>query len=250
MKYNNVILISVDALRADYLHCFEDLFNIKCLNYKTNSTWTLPAHLEMLASKKCNKSIKGDIKKLKNFVKNDKTIATDIKEKLGWKTRASVGGGYMDKYFGWGNDWDKWDNQERDWKGEEICTHNNEFLFIHTYYLHNWWHDFPKYRDVQKKKMLYKYKIKCKKCYEKRLLKFIKNLRWIKKTSPNTLICLTADHGESLGENNQFTHGVDIRSDVIYHIPLMFRTPDKKQKEVLRPIMAIELKDILLKIIL
>jgi len=54
----------------------------------------------------------------------------------------------------------------------------------------------------------------------------------------------------AIGENNQFTHGVKIKSNIIYHIPLMFRTPDKKQKEVSRLIMAYQLKNMLLKILL
>ena len=185
MKYNKIILISIDALSRDYQSLFEDYFTTKYINYRTTNTWTLPSHIAMLSGlalpgifKVANSK---EFDKYKDFVANIPTVAT-LLHQFGFKSRAITGGGFMSKYFGWGNDWDKWEESEdntKEWKGEKILPRKNELLFLHTYYVHNW---FDENKKLKREFFEYRDKLENKeKVDEKKFKVFInKGKKWTK----------------------------------------------------------------------
>lgn len=241
MNYNKVLLISIDSLGRQYSKPFEKYFNIIYSHYRTINTWTLPSHLTMLSGLYFPDLYEKlvpvyEIDKLKNYAKKIPTIATIFKEK-GFKTKAIVGGGFISKYFGWGKDWDEWiepTNGIKTWNGEEIFPKNNQFIFLHTYYVHNWFDEDSYLRntfrqnrkkgDVEKKFNTNVIK-KGKKAYLKRINKLALKMNWLNKLDKNTLVIFTSDHGELFKEDKiNFHHGqYAVKSPKIFDVPLMIK---------------------------
>lgn len=250
MKYNRIILISIDALSRKYQHLFEDYFTTKYINYHTTSTWTLPSHVTMLSGILLPKLYyvmnQKDTEAYKNIVLYVPTLATLLR-RVGFKSRAITGGGFMSKYFGWGHDWDNWQealNPESEWQGEKILPKKNEFLFLHTYYIHNWFNETEKLKNqlysVKKKlEKGEKYYVSSlvkegKKAYLKRVKKLAKNISWIKTQPPETLIILTSDHAELFSNTKSFHHGnFALEDQAIFDVPLLIRE-DSKTKKIIR----------------
>lgn len=250
MKYDRVLLISVDSLAKKYESFFKDYFTTIYTNYKTTSSWTLPSHLTMLTGLKFpklffqKKTI--DYLKYEDFVQNIPSIATQMKA-IGFKSRAITGGGFMGKFFGWGHDWNKWIeaySEKEAWNGEKIVPKKYEFLFLHTYYIHNW---FIKNKKINKSfnkiktqlenkkeydKKEYEYVVKfAKNEYEKRIKTMAKRLSWISKLPKNILVILTSDHAELFSKQGAFHHGsLATETSEIFSVPLLLKENTSTKK--------------------
>lgn len=135
MKYNRVLLISLDSLGSKYQRRFEPYFNVSYRNYRTTHRWTLPSHVAMLSGAYLPELYHVfDVKQLqkwKGYVKNIPTLAT-VFRRLGFKTKAITSGGYLSRFFGWGHDWDEWQTPEEgfaEWNGEKVLPEKGELLF-------------------------------------------------------------------------------------------------------------------------
>lgn len=251
MKYSSVLLISIDSLSKKYSKYFYPYFNEIYLNYQSTNTWTLPGHFSMLTGQVLPElyfqpKIK-DLFKYKSYISFIPTIASFFK-KMNFKTKAITGGGFMSKYFGWGHDWDEWieaTNSEEEWQGEKINIEKNSFVFLHTYYVHNWFEDVPKLNSlftINRKKMdtlkiMPKNDIiKAKVNYINRIKILSERLSWLKKLDKGVLVILTSDHGELFFEDNEnFHHGrFALKSYEIFKVPLLIKT--NKNKKIVREI--------------
>jgi len=155
-----VILISIDTLRADHLHCYgyerSTSANIDSLardgvlfeRVYAPSSWTLPSHVSLLTSLYCfNHQVETGLDRLSPEL----TTLADIFRKKGYYCAAFTGGGFLSTVYGYSRGFDLYRDdlggvfqQEGaaqvaratlDW-----LRQNKElpfFLFIHTYQPHS-----------------------------------------------------------------------------------------------------------------
>jgi arylsulfatase A-like enzyme len=158
-RTKNVILISLDALRRDYVGIYrgEKDFtpNIDRLaedsvvfeNAYSQAPWTIPSHLSILSGLNPNSHGANTFSdKVPSFVK---TLPQILREK-GYLTFAYTGGGLVSSNFGFSNGF----NQYKEWDGSELPDSSrpvferfnnfissnkgkNFFLFLHTYQFHD-----------------------------------------------------------------------------------------------------------------
>lgn len=154
----NVILISLDTLRADHLSCYgyerETSPNIDLLakdsalflNTFASSPWTLPSHVSLMTSLDCinHKVYHGDQK----INPEIKTLA-DFLRSAGYLNVAFTGGGYVSGIFGFNKGFDSYQVRgdvnapgavgivaEAALNWIEEHKDRNFFLFLHTYQIH------------------------------------------------------------------------------------------------------------------
>ncbi|MFC2163477.1 sulfatase [Acidobacteriota bacterium] len=155
----NIILISIDTLRADHLHCYgydrETSPNIdqlaqdsvQFLNTFSDSPWTLPAHVSLFTSLF---TINHGVNSLQNKLPSSLVTLADILRQNGYSCSAFTGGGKVSAKFGFSKGFDfygeskvvfyqqnaveqlfkratRWIDQNRD---------KPFFLFLHTYQVH------------------------------------------------------------------------------------------------------------------
>ncbi|UCE43341.1 MAG: sulfatase [Candidatus Aminicenantes bacterium] len=157
---HNVILISLDTLRADHLGCYGykretspaiDAFaedSAQFLNTYSSSPWTLPSHVSLLTSLHCmNHMVHYEDEKM------DSSLVTlaDLLRQKGFYCSAFTGGGFVNAAYGFSKGFDSYGQSSRgihQFDGAEwICrsvlnwidNHKDRdfFLFIHTYQPHN-----------------------------------------------------------------------------------------------------------------
>ena len=116
----NVVLISIDSLRADHLGTYgyerETSPNIDALaaegvvfeNTVSSSTWTLPAHMSMLSS--LNSRVHGVINDRKKLT-DAATLVSEVFQRNGWRTAAVVAAPYLNHQFGFAQGFDVYDDE-------------------------------------------------------------------------------------------------------------------------------------------
>ena len=157
----NVILISVDTLRADHLGCYgykrETSPNIDSLagdcvlfsNVYASSPWTLPSHVSMLTSLHgINHQVYQDDERMDPAI----TTLADLLRKRHFFCTAFTGGGFLSSVYGFSKGFDMYQESgggvhrqdEAEYLNglvtEWLDTHSkdkNFFLFIHTYQPHD-----------------------------------------------------------------------------------------------------------------
>jgi len=155
----NIILISLDTLRADHLSCYGYPFptspNMDLLaeegtlfqNHFTASPWTLPSHISLMTGMDTlNHQVYNNRQRLSTSIP---TLA-DYLRKQGYFTGAFTGGGYVSGIYGFSKGFDSYHIRGQvtapdaahlicqgsmDWI--ERHKKRNFFLFIHTYQIHN-----------------------------------------------------------------------------------------------------------------
>lgn len=264
----NVILISIDALRADHLGCYgydrNTSPNIDKIakegiifeNHISQASWTVPSHASMFTS------LYPFPLGLKNPVKlnNEHTTLAEIMKDNGYTTIAFTDGGYMTDEFGFNQGFDVFNDE-----GGGLAEINGRvsrwinssqkrpfFLFIHTYDTHCLSKDKPSkpYRymfdkefeynsshycghvqdltNVSGGELLYKNAIYDGAIYYTDVL--IGDLfEELKKHGVynKSIIIITSDHGEEIGDHGFFDHGHSLYDEII-HIPLIINYPDSK----------------------
>jgi len=76
-----------------------------------------------------------------------------------------------------------------------------------------------------------------------KLLEFVEGQSWGKKTA----VVISADHGEAFGEHNRFRHGFDLW-DVLTHVPMMIRAPGLTPRHIDEPRSAVDLAPTILEL--
>jgi arylsulfatase A-like enzyme/predicted Zn-dependent protease len=248
----NIVLISIDTCRADYLSCYgfshKTTPNIDAVaaeavlfeNVLSPVPLTLPAHSSMMT---------GTIPPYHGVHENqgyrlgklNLTLAELLKDK-GFTTGAVISAFVMDSQFGLNQGFDTYDDNfdeelntigivER--RGSEASDHaiswiehhkdESFFLFLHYYDPH------LKYVPPEPFKSLYAgnpyageiaYTDYC-------IGRVIDKLKMLG-LYDSSLIIITGDHGESLNEHGEASHGYYIYESVL-KVPLIFKLPEKKE---------------------
>ena len=264
----NVVLITIDTLRADHLGCF-GYQQIKTPNIDglaadgtlftrafTTVPVTLPSHATMLTGTYPMLSGMHDFSGNKLSLQQP-TLATVLKQS-GYATGAVVAAAVLDSRFGLNQGFDFYydhfdfnrldeanlDETERpgnqvadqalDWLAKN--SQKKFFFWMHLYDPH-----FP-YRPpepyaTEYASHLYDGEIAFADEQVGRLLRFLKD----KGLYQNTIIVLSGDHGESLGEHGEKTHGFFIYNATM-HVPLIIHLPGKTAaSKVATPVSLVDL---------
>ncbi len=180
----NVILISIDTLRADHLGCYGsdrglsprlDQFAKQSTLFKSpisNSPWTLPSHASLFTS--LYPSGHGAIRPGNRVPKSLVTLAELLREES-YATAAFTGGGWLSPWHGLGQGFEifneyaderlklkpivvlldlwpfKWKpcfsygiQRAKKWIRANYAQGKKFFLFVHTYEVHNYYYNMPK----------------------------------------------------------------------------------------------------------
>ena len=237
----NIVLISIDTWRGDY---FTPEHMPKTYRWAkenaaifdraySNSVWTLPSHVTMLT---------GMLQSQHGVEFNDSIIPESTVmiqqelKKAGYKTLAFVQGGYVDGAKGFSRGFDRFSIppiSDKAYKPEELkdiywasmeeaaqAISELEdsapyFIFIHTYFMHDYWIDHYKDdaiipsretarkaywkihdEDIRRKS----YGNTAREC-DQRLFEFIQKL-YNSNLSSNLRLIITSDHGEGLGDRH------------------------------------------------
>ncbi len=156
----NIILISIDTLRADHLGCYgyqratspaiDSLAEDGSLFWNTfsSSPWTLPAHVSLLTSLHClHHQVNYEYDKMDNSIP---TLADVLRQKY-FYCSAYTGGGFVNSAYGFSKGFDSYGQSSQgihqkdasEWIGRSVLKwidHHKDkdfFLFIHTYQPHN-----------------------------------------------------------------------------------------------------------------
>jgi arylsulfatase A-like enzyme/Flp pilus assembly protein TadD len=264
----NVVLITIDTLRADHLGCY-GYKQIKTPNIDglaadsgrferayTVVPVTLPSHTAMLTGTYPMLSGMHDFSANK-LSPQQVTMATVLKQ-AGYATGAVVASAVLDSRFGLNQGFDFYydhfdfsrleeanlDEMERpgnvvadqalDWLGKN--SQKKFFLWMHLYDPHYPYRP-PEPYSREYASQPYDGEIAFADEQVGRLLRFLKD----KGLYQNTVIVLSGDHGESLGEHGEKTHGFFIYN-VTMHVPLIIHLPGKPATQtVADPVSLVDL---------
>jgi arylsulfatase A-like enzyme/Tfp pilus assembly protein PilF len=251
----NVVLITIDTLRADHVGCY-GYQQIKTPNIDslaadgaqfahafTPVPVTLPSHSAMLTGTYPMLSGMHDFSGNK-LNPQQVTLAAVLKQ-AGYVTGAVVAAAVLDSRFGLNQGFDFYydhfdfsrleeanlDEMERpgnvvadqalDWLGKN--SQKKFFLWMHLYDPHYPYHP-PEPYSREYATRPYDGEIAFADEQVGRLLRFLKE----KDLYQNTVIVLAGDHGESLGEHGEKTHGFFIYNATM-HVPLIIHLPGKSR---------------------
>jgi arylsulfatase A-like enzyme/Tfp pilus assembly protein PilF len=250
----NVVVITIDTLRADHLGCYGDqqirtphidslaADGVRFERAYTPVPVTLPAHTVLFTGTYPLLSGIHDFSANK-LSPTQPTLASVLKEQ-GYTTGAVIGSAVLDSRFGLNRGFDFYydhfdfnrlqesnlDEMERpgnvvadtalDWLAKH--DKNKFFLWMHLYDPHFPYRP-PEPYSEQYKDRPYDGEIAFADAQVGRLIRFLKD----KGLYQNTIIVLTGDHGESLGEHGEKTHGFFIYNATL-HIPVIFHLPGQK----------------------
>lgn len=232
--FDNVLVFTIDTLRPDYLGCYGST-KVKTPNIDqlarngvlfkdtvSPAPFTLPSHVSIFTG--LIPPVHG-VQDNGGFYLDKKIVTTaEIMKGQGKKTAAFVGAFPLDSRFGLDHGFDVYDDSyptvnnisevtmpER--TAEEVAgaalkwlegqSKNNWFAWIHLYDPHFPYRPPEKFRQMYQKD-LYAGEVAYVDEQVGRILAFLKNKGLDKKT----LVVFVADHGESLGEHQEQTHGI------------------------------------------
>jgi len=268
-KTYNVLLITIDTLRADHLACYGrksiSTPNIDALAARgvrfaqafAQVPLTEPSHASILTGTypQIHK-----VRDMGGFVldRNVPTLAT-ILGGAGWNTAGFVGAAILNRYYGMDRGFAVYADSMKDEfslkkspgavaeiRGEIVARRAIEwlakadrgkpfFVWAHFYDPH-FPYDPPEPYRSRYVKDLYGGEIAYVDEQVGKILKVIAE----RSMEPQTLVVLMSDHGESLGEHGEYTHGVFLY-DSTMHIPLIFAGPGiPGGREILQQVRSID----------
>src|SRR5437773_3040429 len=247
----NVVFITIDTLRPDHLGCYGDK-QIRTPNIDTLAAdgtrferaytavpVTLPSHTVIFTGTYPTLSGVHDFAANK-LSPTQATLASVLKDN-GYTTGAVIGSAVLDSRFGLNHGFDFYydhfdsnrlqesnlDEMERpgnivadvtlDWMS--MNYQKKFFLWMHLYDPHYPYRPPATYSEEYRDRP-YDGEIAFADAQVGRLIEFLKN----KSLYRNTLIVLSGDHGESLGEHGEKTHGFFIYNATL-HVPLIIHLP-------------------------
>lgn len=249
----NVILISLDTLRADHLGSYGYFRNtsphidalaktgLRFENAVTQAPWTLPSHMAMLTSMYPSALGYSLINKINNKVRipDEATTLAEVLKENGYNSVGFTGGANVSRTFGFDQGFsiynEKWGRKIevqykiiKEWIEENYKS--KFFLFFHTYEIH----DYPpgehetftvgidRNDKINLQKALYDGKIRFVDNYIGLLVELLKSLNIFDKT----LIVITSDHGTAFKEHGLWGHGDQLYDEVLL-VPLIFHLNGK-----------------------
>jgi arylsulfatase A-like enzyme/Flp pilus assembly protein TadD len=251
----NVLLITIDTLRPDRLSCYSrehlETPNIDSLAEKgilftkafAHTSTTFPSHVNILLG---TVPLYHGVHDNSTFILEDRflTLAEHLKAH-GYSTGAFIGAFPLDSKFGLAQGFDVYDDDymgdryqkysyvER--KAEIVVDRALEwlkeqsapwFLWIHCWDPHHPY-DPPEPFHTQYKEHLYDGEVAYVDSVLGRMFDYIHT----NGLAGNTLIVLTGDHGEGLGEHGELTHGYFAYNSTI-RIPLIITIPGENKRQV------------------
>jgi arylsulfatase A-like enzyme len=248
----NIILISIDTCRADHLGCYgfskPTTPNIDAVaresvlfeNTVTPVPLTLPAHTSMLTG--TNPVYHGVHHNLGYQVSPDNLTLAEILKDRGYTTAAFIGAFVLDSKFGLDQGFDTYNddfeegfedviiNQRRAAETSRLAgawlekhQKDKSFLFLHFYDPH-FTYDPPEPAASQFPDDPYSGEIAYTDTAIGQVIDKLKELDLYE----SSLIIITADHGEMLGEHGEVHHGFFLYRGSL-HVPLMFKLPGKSK---------------------
>jgi arylsulfatase A-like enzyme/Tfp pilus assembly protein PilF len=247
----NVLLITIDTLRPDRLSCYSQKLlqtpNIDSLaergtlflNAFAHTPTTLPSHTNILLG---TTPLYHGVHDNHNFIvrENFLTLAELLKDN-GYSTAAVVGAFPLDSRFGLTQGFDLYDDNYGSKNYQEFSyverpagavvqksiewlekQDNPWFLWMHCFDPHQQYNP-PEPFKTQFEESPYNGEVAY---VDHELGKILSYLRE-KRLEENTLIIFTGDHGESLGQHGESTHGYFAYNSTIW-IPLIFVVPGEK----------------------
>lgn len=245
----NVLLISIDTLRADALGCYGNSEKTPAIdslaarsvlfeNTISQVPLTLPSHATILTGLFPPQH---GIKNNEIFVLPEKvTTLAEIFQKNGYKTGAVVGSFALDSGFGIAQGFDQYDDQidpggnaetpyverraDAVWsRGRQWIEHQKSpwFCFLHFYDPHTAYAPPKPYPQTYFGEVAY---------VDSVLVQLFEYLK-VRDMYNTTIIVLLSDHGESLGEHGETSHGVFLY-DATLKVPLMITAPGLKSSHV------------------
>ncbi len=247
----NVVIITIDTLRADHLGCYGykqihtpniDALAADGVRFERAYTpvpVTLPAHSVIFTGTYPMLSGMHDFSGNK-LAPGQPTLASVLKDQ-GYSTGAVIAAGVLDSRFGLNHGFDFYydhfdfnrlqesnlDEMERpgnvvadvtlDWLSQNY--QKKFFLWMHLYDPHYPYRPPAPYSEEYKDRP-YDGEIAFADAQVGRLIGFLKD----KGLYQNTVIVLSGDHGESLGEHGEKTHGFFIYNATL-HVPLILHLP-------------------------
>jgi len=251
-QIRNVILISIDTCRADYLSCYgyphKITPNIDAVakegvlfeNVISPVPLTLAAHSSMLTGTiPPYHGVHGNVDYY--LEASQLTLAEILKDK-GFITGAVVSSFVMDSQFGLDQGFDYYDDECKD---ENTATNKKErkgadasraanrwleqnkdepfFLFLHYYDPHAPYEAPEPFKSAYPVR-IYAGEIAYADYCVGQVIEKLKQLGLYE----STLLVITSDHGESLGRHGESTHGYFIYQDTV-KVPLVFKLPGKSR---------------------
>jgi arylsulfatase A-like enzyme/Flp pilus assembly protein TadD len=247
----NVVIITIDTLRADHLGCYGykqirtpniDALASESARFERAYTpvpVTLPAHTVIFTGTYPVFSGMHDFSG--NKLNPQQPTLASVLKRQGYTTGAVIGSAVLDSRFGLNQGFDFYydhfdfnrlqesnlEEMERpgnvvanvalDWLGKN--RQNKFFLWMHLYDPHYPYRPPPPYSE-QYKDRPYDGEIAFADAQVGRLISFLKANNIYR----DTLIVLTGDHGESLGEHGEKTHGFFIYNATL-HVPVIIHLP-------------------------
>jgi arylsulfatase A-like enzyme/Flp pilus assembly protein TadD len=247
-KIKNVLLISIDTCRADHLSCYgysvKTTPNIDSMAKEsvmferviTPVPLTLPAHTSMLTG--TNPIYHGVHGNIGYIVGEFNQTLAELMRQNGFVTGAVISSFVLDSQFGLNQGFDVYEDKfvrpipstyHNERRGDETSSFAKAFLdkyhkkpfflFVHYYDPHDLYNP-PEPFATLFKDNLYAGEIAFVDTCIGEVIQKLKELGLYE----STLIIVTADHGESLGEHKEKTHGYFIYQSAI-HVPLIIRLP-------------------------
>lgn len=243
----NVLLITIDTLRADYLGCygnreietpFIDKLAREGVLFKrafAHNVVTLPSHINILTG---TYPLYHGVRDNSGFRLDEKVVVlSEILKGKNYRTAAFIGAFPLDDRFGLNQGFDLYDDfygdtshvnefAEVERSAEKVISRaqdwidkNKEelwFCWIHLYDPHYPYNPPQRFKDKYPQDY-YAGEVAYTDSSVGHLIQFMKKSDIDKKT----LIILTSDHGESLGAHLEKTHGIFAYNETL-HIPLIF----------------------------
>lgn len=259
-KTFNYVLITVDTLRADRIGCygysavetpFMDFFasaGIKFERCLASTPLTLPSHTSLLTG--TYPSFHGVRDNGGFLVPQEINTLGELFKQSGFETAAFVASYVLDSKWGLNQGFDfyfdRFDlsryktislgNVQR--RGDEVINEvllwleshksNRFFAWVHLYDPHTPYDPPSPYKEKYAGRP-YLGEIAYADSQLGRLWNYLEE----KKLTKNTILIFAADHGESLGEHKENTHGFFIYQEAV-HVPLIFVTPFEKLQGLTR----------------
>ncbi len=248
----NIVLISIDTLRADYFTSerlprswkWADENSLYFTNAHANATWTLPSHLTMLTGMLPHEH---QVELAVNLIPDNIEMVQQRLRRRGYKTIAFTGGGFVGSEFGFSRGFSEWHEDADEDVGPFVAARRHlsslsdgrfdkpVFLFLHTFYIHRFEKDasgkfgefFPDEYDRRVRD------------FDEKLIAMIDSIMK-SPLSGNLRMIITSDHGEGFGETYDNLYGRKFVSE--YHgdwpcpsqekIPLLIYDSQKPVKGV------------------